>query len=976
VHAPGTVMNDQFGGQDPWKDYFSAVNAASPPIEAIGVTDYYLTDAYTKVVAAKLEGVIPNVKLIFPNVELRLNVGTVRGRWVNIHLLVCPNQNDHVEELHRFLARLRFQAHGDTYSCTRDDLIKLGKAADPNILDDKIALSHGAGQFKVDFNQLRDEFAKSDWAKENVLVAIAGAETDGTSGVRDAADSTLRQEMEKFGHIIFASSTAQREFWLGYRSVNKAQLCERYGGTKPCLHGSDGHTVTKVGVPDDNRFSWIKGAVEFDALRQACIDPESRAYVGEMPPAVGAPSQVIDYIDIENAPWAGTTKIEFNSGLVAIIGARGSGKTALADMVAVACDAACNSMGGPISSSSFIERARDLLGESKVTIAWKNGNKVQRFLNGSSVVDSPIPRVRYLSQQFVEDLCSSSGVSDALLREIERVIFESHPTAECNGALTFDELLDSMASRFRQARTNEESSIAIISERIGDELEKIRILGDLAQQVQNKKKTIGDYTADQSKLIPKGQEERAKKLSEVTAAAEKVRGYVRYFNAQEQSATALSDAVSHLRRNQAPEMLRVTQQTYSACNMKPEEWKTFLIDYTGNVDAQIESLLVSSRKAVQAWKGIAPVSPQTPDGSFLPTGTPLEQIALAVLDAESNRLQGLVNADVVSQRQFAALSKKIASETDALRAMEERLKDAEGAKERVKSLQVERDRAYAGVFEAIAGLESTLNIIYEPLKKRLAASSGTLNKLSFVVSRKANIEGWAAIAENELLDLRRQGPFRGKGSLLAVAEQYLRGVWESGDVSAISAAMTMFRQKFHGDLLEHAAVPKANPVEYRAWLKRLAKWLYSTDHIQLHYSVQYDGIDIRKLSPGTRGVVLLLLYLAIDDADDRPLIIDQPEENLDPKSVFDELVGLFTSAKTKRQVIIVTHNANLVINTDADQIIIANAERQIRGALPRLSYQSGGLESKGIRKSVCDILEGGAEAFKERARRLRVNLSR
>jgi hypothetical protein len=54
-------------------------------------------------------------------------------------------------------------------------------------------------------------------------------------------------------------------------------------------------------------------------------------------------------------------------------------------------------------------------------------------------------------------------------------------------------------------------------------------------------------------------------------------------------------------------------------------------------------------------------------------------------------------------------------------------------------------------------------------------------------------------------------------------------------------------------------------------------------------------------------------YLALDDADDRPLIIDQPEENLDPKSIFDELIGLFVRAKHKRQVIMVTHNANLVI---------------------------------------------------------------
>src|SRR3546814_11376523 len=80
--------------------------------------------------------------------------------------------------------------------------------------------------------------------------------------------------------------------------------------------------------------------------------------------------------------------------------------------------------------------------------------------------------------------------------------------------------------------------------------------------------------------------------------------------------------------------------------------------------------------------------------------------------------------------------------------------------------------------------------------------------------------------------------------------------------------------------------------------------------------------DVCSSDLGTRGIVLLLLYLALDDSDDRPLIIDQPEENLDPKSVFDELVALFIAAKAKRQVIMVTHNANLVINTDADQIIV------------------------------------------------------
>jgi hypothetical protein len=147
--------------------------------------------------------------------------------------------------------------------------------------------------------------------------------------------------------------------------------------------------------------------------------------------------------------------------------------------------------------------------------------------------------------------------------------------------------------------------------------------------------------------------------------------------------------------------------------------------------------------------------------------------------------------------------------------------------------------------------------------------------------------------------------------------------WETGNPTTVTAAMTTFRSENQDALLERSPVPKADQADYREWSKRFAKWLYSTEHIKIQYSIDYDGVDIRKLSPGTRGIVLLLLYLALDDADDRPLIIDQPEENLDPKSIFDELVGLFREAKNKRQVIMVTHNANLVVNTDADQIIIA-----------------------------------------------------
>ena len=277
---------------------------------------------------------------------------------------------------------------------------------------------------------MREVFAESGWAKKNILIAVAGGATDGTSGVREAADQTIRREIEGFAHVIFASSSAQREFWLGKEISASDEIRARYGGLKPCLHGSDAHKLDDVASPFGDRFSWIKGGLEFDALRQACIDPGGRAHVGAEPPASATPSQVISGIEILDAPWMKTPIIPLNPGLVAIIGARGSGKTALADMIAAGCDSISDEAWNAEewANPSFLVRARPLVGDGKVKVNWAAGEPSIRALDGSDA-NGPFSyeRVRYLSQQFVEELCSSSGLTDGLLREIERVIFEAHP---------------------------------------------------------------------------------------------------------------------------------------------------------------------------------------------------------------------------------------------------------------------------------------------------------------------------------------------------------------------------------------------------------------------------------------------------------------------------------------------------------------------------------------------------------------------
>jgi hypothetical protein len=251
IHTPGTIFNDQFKGPNAWADYLTNLEQATPVIRAIAVTDYYCTDTYQRVVMEMKEnGRLPQVDLVFANVELRLDVATVKERWTNIHLLVSPENPEHLREVERFLGRLRFEAYGDDLSCNRDDLIQLGRKSKPELADDHAAFRHGASQFKVNFRQLREEFNRSDWAQNNTLIAVAGAESDGTSGIREASDRTLREEIEKFAHIIFASSPAQRDFWLGRKSgMGEDVLRDRYNGCKPCLHGSDAHDRSVIAKP-------------------------------------------------------------------------------------------------------------------------------------------------------------------------------------------------------------------------------------------------------------------------------------------------------------------------------------------------------------------------------------------------------------------------------------------------------------------------------------------------------------------------------------------------------------------------------------------------------------------------------------------------------------------------------------------------------------------------------------------------------
>lgn len=137
------------------------------------------------------------------------------------------------------------------------------------------------------------------------------------------------------------------------------------------------------------------------------------------------------------------------------------------------------------------------------------------------------------------------------------------------------------------------------------------------------------------------------------------------------------------------------------------------------------------------------------------------------------------------------------------------------------------------------------------------------------------------------------------------------------------------------------------------------------------YSLKYDQVsniyyvdngkikNIIDQSPGTQTNILME-YIVYKKTS-KPLLIDQPEDNIDNKTIYDKLRKWFSKLKNERQVIVVTHDANIVINSDAENVIVAEQKE-----VDKFTYHYGALEYDDILGDASSILDGGTDAVKRR----------
>ncbi|VXD08837.1 conserved hypothetical protein [Enterobacterales bacterium 8AC] len=137
---------------------------------------------------------------------------------------------------------------------------------------------------------------------------------------------------------------------------------------------------------------------------------------------------------------------------------------------------------------------------------------------------------------------------------------------------------------------------------------------------------------------------------------------------------------------------------------------------------------------------------------------------------------------------------------------------------------------------------------------------------------------------------------------------------------------------------------------------------FPEDAVRVRY---LDGKKMKDISQGSAGQKAATILSFLLSYGEEPLILDQPEDDLDNQLIYDLIVKKIQENKSKRQIIIVTHNPNIVVNGDSELVISLNENKGMSEILC-----IGGLQDLSVRHAVCNIMEGGRMALQQRYRRI------
>lgn len=242
-----------------------------------------------------------------------------------------------------------------------------------------------------------------------------------------------------------------------------------------------------------------------------------------------------------------------------------------------------------------------------------------------------------------------------------------------------------------------------------------------------------------------------------------------------------------------------------------------------------------------------------------------------------------------------------------------------------------------------------LDEIYIPVERKL---SSVLENIDDKVVFKSTVQVDSNLSHDILLYINQtiQSKFKGKAAGLEYVESLLRK-YNFNQREDVIKFINEVLDAINEDEQKIDTLLKRDQLDFYNFITEL-------DYLDVGFSLKMGDKELSQLSPGEKGTVLLIFYLALDK-EELPLIIDQPEDNLDNQSVFNKLVPSVLEAKQHRQVILITHNPNLAIACDSE-LVICCEKNTVEN---KINYLSGAIEDPIIKQRIVDILEGTMPAF-------------
>jgi energy-coupling factor transporter ATP-binding protein EcfA2 len=497
VHTPASHTADYGSSEAAWQRFLEDLAALPPAFGVLGINDYIWVDGYERVLQAHKEGTLPNIEAIFPVIELRLNdfVGTTSHlSKVNAHVLFAPGTDP---ELIRSQFINRLVAHftlTDAYKVpqikwnalpTREALAELGALIKQTVPEGELKhygsdLAEGFNNWVIGLDAIREALDEGTSFTEVPLLGLGKTEwadipwNDNTI----AAQKNLISECNLLFNAAMSASSCNR----AVQHLRDAKVNHRLLDCSDAHHFSDSSAKDRVG----NCLTWICADPTLAGLKHALLEYRARVYVGDKPPLLvreqADPTHFVSRVRIfpndpaVRPPPSLDVDLPLNRGFVAVIGNKGSGKSALLDSIALAANSHTEDEFTFLHEKRYRNRRNGKAKHYRVRLETVDGAAVGPISLASHVdLDSP-ERIRYLPQSLLEKLCNKEpGLpDDAFEAELRAIIFSHVPEHERLGCKSLTELLEHRGQGLDREIAHRRSELAGLNEAIAELEEQTR----------------------------------------------------------------------------------------------------------------------------------------------------------------------------------------------------------------------------------------------------------------------------------------------------------------------------------------------------------------------------------------------------------------------------------------------------------------------------------------------------------------------